>query len=412
MRLYLQGSAILLGLLAAIPEARAQVGGAIGDFMVMRVCTATDSASAPAVAGVAPGDVGCAYTRQIAAGETPPYTMRNFAPNYIAAAASSCPGTYGELLRANVPVTQSGIVRTVTYSQTGNATTCTPAGQVGAGAKLTDTSVQSADTATGYGFIMGSSSPNGISLNDAYNVFANGATTQGQPATPVCKTPTPYASARFANSWLIGQSPVAASLPGPIQFAMVNLQNITPDTFTANKAAGTTCSTPYVGSFHIWRTDWYMFFSGRQLPAVIAAHYSQASANNAGPGGAQQMERTYWTREFGLSRWEKWTRADLVVGGVDPKAISKTLLSHATCAQMGRGAGVPYSILTNSADSHTSGKITLSSTSGIYQKIVGPNAVEQTWYMTLCADYTNIDRTVTGQALPVVPAAYDILWAQ
>jgi hypothetical protein len=412
MHRYIKFMAIPLGLLAALPfaPARAQVGGPISDFMVMRVCTASSSSGAAILPGVAPGDTACVYSRQIAAGETPPYTLRDFAPNYIANAAPSCPGTFGPLLRANAPVTISGVTRIVSFSQTGTNTTCATAGTIGTGAGLTDTSVQSSDTTTGYGFIMGSSGPNGISLNDAYNVFANGATTGGIPSTPVCHTSTPYIAARFANSWLIGLSTVSASLPGPIQFAEVNLQNITPDTYTADQTAGIACSTPYVSSFHIWRADWFMFFSGRQLPAVIASHYTQAASNNAGPGASQQMERTYWTREFGLSRWEKWTRDDLSVGGVAPNVTAKTLLSHATCAQVGRAAGSPYPIVTNPADSHTSTSMTLSSVNGVYQKVVGPDGTTHSWYMTLCADYTNIDRSTTGQSLPSVPAVYDVLW--
>jgi hypothetical protein len=376
----------------------------------MRVCTTTADPASAIKQGVAPGDVACPYSRQIAEGETPPYTLRDYATNYEIAAAASCPGSYGPLLRANVPVTLNGATRTVTFSQTGGATICLSAAQVGGNAGLSDTSVQSTDATTSYGFIMGSSGPNGISLNDGFNLFANGATTGAIPNPPVCRTATPYAAARFANSWLVGKSPVSATLPGPIQFATVNMQNLTPDTFANMQATGVACSTPDVGSFHIWRIDWFMFFSGRQMPAVIAAHYAQASANNAGPGDAQQMERTYWTREFGLSRWEKWTRGDLVVNGIAAKTQSKTLLSHATCAQTGRAAGTPYALLANPLDSHTSGAVTISAVNGVYQKMVGPDGVVQTWYMTLCSDYTNIDRSTTGQALPTVPVPYRVLW--
>ena len=405
----LLAAALLPGGLAALP-AHAQVGGPMSDFMVMRVCTATADPAAPSLPGVVPGDVGCAYTRQIAAGETPPYTLRDFAANYIVAAAPSCPSGFGPLLRANVPVLQNGLTRTVTVSQTGPTSACNTALGVGANAVLQDVSVQSTDPVSGYGFIMGSSGPNGITFNDAYNYFANGATTGGKPSPPVCKTADPYSSARFANSWLVGLSPVAATLPGPIQFATVNLQLLTPAAFATEQTNGVTCSTPYVGSFHIWRSDWFMFFSGRDTPAVIAAHYTQANANNAGPGNAQAMERTYWTREFGLSRWEKWTRDDLVVNGVAPNVTAKALLSHAVCAQAGRSAGAPYPIVTNPADSTTVGAMVLSSVNGAYQKVKGPDGVTHSWYLTLCADYTNIDRSVTGQPLPGVPSSYNVLW--
>ncbi len=415
MKKYVTGFLVLAAAAAMMPAApaRAQVGGPMSDYMLMRVCTASAAPDAAVLQGVAPGDASCAFSRQIAVGEAPPYTLRNFAPNYVIAASTSCPGSVGELLRVNVPVVQSGTVRGVTFSSnaaTNAGAACLTAQQVGSTVVLSDSSVQSSDTASGYGYIMGSSSPNGVSLNDAYQALAGSPVTSAQPSTPVCRTATPYSSARFANSWVVGHSPVATTLPGAVEYTTVNLQNITPDQFNNDIATGVTCSTPYVGSFHIWRTDWYMFFSGRQMPAVIAAHYTKAAASNAGPGAAQQFERTYWTREFGLSRWEKWTRSDLLLNGVDPKVVSKALLSHATCAQTGRSAGQPYPIVTNAADSHTSGAMVLSATNGIYQKVIGPDGLTQTWYMTLCADYTNIDRTVTGQPLPTVPSTYGMLW--
>jgi hypothetical protein len=407
---FLFGFMLLPGVFAALP-AQAQLGGPMSGYMLMKVCTATPGPAAPSLPGVVPGDAGCPYTRQIGVGETPPYTLRDFAPNYIANAATSCPSNFGPLLRANVPVTQNGLTRTVTLSQTGTNAACSMAQTVGASEFLQDVSVQSTDPVSGYGFIMGSSGPDGISFNDAYNYFANGATTGGLPNPPVCKTADPYSSARFANSWLVGLSPVSAALPGPIQFATVNLQVVTPTQFAADQTNGVTCSTPYVGSFHIWRTDWYMFFSGYQLPAVIAAHYTQANADNAGPGGAQEMERTYWTQQFGLSRWEKWTRDDLVLNGVAPNMAAQQLLSHAVCAQVGGVAGTPYPIVTNPADSTTVGSMVLSKVNGAYQKVKGPDGATHSWYMTLCADYTNIDRSVTGQALPAVPSLYSPLWA-
>ena len=408
----------VLGALAALPggPARAQLGGPMSDYMLMRVCTATASPTAPPLPGVVPGDASCKYSRQIGVGETPPYTLRDFAPNYIANASSSCASLFGPLLRGNVPVTQNGLTQTVVFSQTGvSDATCQSAQTVGSGSgtQVTDISVQAYDPVTGYGYIMGSSGPNGITFNDAYDFFPNGSTTPSFPAggtTPVCKSGTdPWSSARFSDDWLVGLSPVARSLPGPIQFATVNLQLLTPTQVANNEVNGPACSTPYVGGFHIWRTDWFMFYSGRLTTAVIAQHYTQANPDNAGPGPAQAMERTYWTREFGLSRWEKWTRGDYVAGG-NPGTLSQQLLSHAVCAQPGRSAGVPYPIITNPADSSTSGSMTLSGSKGIYQNVVGPDGATYTWYLTLCADYTNIDRSVTGQPLPSVPAAYAPLW--
>ncbi len=401
---------VTLLLAAMVPRAQAQVGGPMSDYMLMRVCTASASPGAAILQGVVPGDAACVYSRQIANGETPPYTMRDFAPNYQIP-TSSCPASYGPLLRGNVPVTIGGVTRNVTFSQTASNAICNKASLLSGAVFPDQTSVQYYDPSTGYGSIMGSSGPNGVTLNDSYNLFAQGATTGGIPSTPICKTSNPFVAARFTNSWVVGKSPVSAKIPGPIEYATVNLQLLTPDRYSIQQAAGTACSTPYVGSFHIWRIDWFLFFSGRHLPAVINTHYTQAASNNAGPGSAQQFERTYWTREFGLSRWEKWTRGDLITSGPSPATQAKALLQHATCAQVGRSAGVPHSIITNPADSHVTSSVVLSNVNGVYQRVVGPDGVTQTWYMTLCSDYTNIDRSTTGQSLPAIAPAYLLLWA-
>ncbi len=405
----LSGFFIIFSVFSVYTTAHAQHGGMMGDYLLMQVCTATNATNAVALPGVVPGDVGCRYTRPINATDTPPYTMRNFAANYVIAADPSCAGSFGQLIRTSAPVTLNGLTRMVTYNQTGASAQCQTASQVGANGGPYNLSVQSTDSVTGYGFIMGSAGPNGITLNDAYQAFANGATTGGLPSTPVCKTSTPYSSARFANSWIIGQNPVATQLPSAVQFAAVQLQLLDPASYQVLQQGSTACDTPYVTGFHIWKTDWYTFYSGRINVAVIAAHYSGSNATNSGPGNTKQMERTYWTHEFGLSRWEKWTRSDLPVNGVDPKKISAQLLQHAACAQKGLVAGTPYNFVTNSTDSTTSGNVTMSTVNGIAQNVVS-GGTPNTWYMTLCNDYTNIDRTITGQPAPSIPTVYQALW--
>ena len=407
---YIIGLAVASLFPGVIGTAHAQYGGTMADYMTMRVCTTTSDPASAVLQGVVPGDLNCPYSRQITAGETPPYTLRNFAANFVAAASPTCGAGFGEIVRYNVPVTINSVTHRTTLSLSNTTNQCASAQTIGANPGLLNVSVQDTSATSNYGFIMGSAGANGVTFNDAYQYFANGATTGGLPSTPICKTATPFSSARFANSWIVGQSPVSASLPGPIQVAVSQLQIIDPGAIAVLQAGSNFCSTPYVSSFHIWRPDWYMFYSGRSMVAMIASHYTQAAANNAGPGNAQAFERTYWTREFGLSRWEKWTRSDSLFNGQNPKTVSQQLLAHTTCAQVGGAAGTPYPIVTNPLDSHTSGGVVLSSVNGIYQKVIS-GGTTYTWYMTLCADYTNVDRSVTGQALPAIPSLYQALWA-
>jgi hypothetical protein len=120
---------------------------------------------------------------------------------------------------------------------------------------------------------------------------------------------------------------------------------------------------------------------------VVSHHYAQSGAGGASPGKAQQVERTYWTREFGLTRWEKWAREDWVhprSGGAAPK-LAAQLFARGRCGQ-------PYSLPANLTPRMRAEKLT---GDGVWRQVVSdPRTGERhAWLMTLCEDYTNIART-------------------
>jgi hypothetical protein len=104
------------------------------------------------------------------------------------------------------------------------------------------------------------------------------------------------------------------------------------------------------------------------------------------------MERTYWTREFGLSRWEKWAREDWVHPRSHRKApeLASALFAHARC---GQPFALPPATTPGMAATAVTG-------AGMWRQVLtDPRSGEtHAWVMTLCEDYTNLARTPPAAA--------------
>jgi hypothetical protein len=332
----------------------------MADYMTMQVCTNAAGAVLP---GVAPIDAACTARRPIRPGEPPPYVLRDFPP-----AGASCPA--GSVIRYSVPVVRAGVTRIVSFdAHTPNG--CSPV----ADATIKGLSVQWHDDA--YGFIMGSWSPAGRSIY----------------ISPFCEQDA-VPSHRFFRGWVI--APV--ELPPPCQpgyGAFLSRLAVGPAAGAAT-AAEQACPMVYHRAFHLWLLD-RMAFKGVTLTAVIAHHYAQTDADGTSPGPAQQMERTYWTREFGLTRWEKWSREDWrephsAPGDAEAGAarLGAALFAHGRCS-------APYAL----PDSPTPAMRALPlETNGAWRQVIvdAHSGERHAWYLTLCEDYTNIGRSAPGAA--------------
>jgi hypothetical protein len=146
----------------------------------------------------------------------------------------------------------------------------------------------------------------------------------------------------------------------------------------------TACAQRYNRGLTTWFTTKFQFKSNLNLVSIVSSHYSRSSKSGETPGEAMQVEQTYWTREFGLSRWEKWAREDWVHprSGQAAPVLAARIAAAGRCSRPGLDA-VTYN-----------DKLQVSATSPdtkAYSRVIrdGETGETHTWYMTLCEDYTN-----------------------
>jgi hypothetical protein len=360
--------ACAVALLAAPLAAAAQPSAPtpIVDVMLMTVCT--DSRDS-VVLGLAPTDAACTGARKLRPGETPPYRLFDFS-----AAGGACAGAAGVVSRVNQPVALAGVTRVVSFDRHVPRSGCQPSG---AGSPF-GASVQGSDGQ--YGFIMGDDGPTGLISYDS--------TTQ-------CRA-TPHSTTRFARGWVIGPAtPPAPLVPG---YTAINAVLTTGVPATALQAA---CPTGGALALTDWVLDAMTFTGGLKLSALVSDHYSNGNAAGTGPGTAQQMERTYWTKAFGLTRWEKWARSDWTGGTAPVATLASTLKAGGTC-------NAPHAMPAAPAPAMQVGA--LQSAGGWSQAIRdATTGAQYTWMMVDCDDYTNLDRNPPPDA-PSVSASDDGWW--
>lgn len=343
------------------------------DYMIMDVCT---DSSDRIQTGVIPGDSQCQRRRNIRPGETPPYVLHNF--GYP---GSRCANS-GTIDKTNAPVTRTGVTRIVsTTIRRGDCLAPTKAADLADDATDADgASIQWADDR--YGFIMGSYSPVALSAFQS----------------SLCRD-NPNSSRRFFRSWVIAPTDLPATRKsggGVFDGAMVK---------GASKAIMGACPARYRKGFASWTIQPFTFKSNRKMVAVISSHFAQAAPDGLSPGNAMQMERTYWTSEFGISRWEKWTREDFDrKDGQSVNALASRLVQRGRCSapQM---AAITYSSAL--AERGANGK-------DIYALLLtNPRTGEShRWLMTLCEDYSNARLPdANTRRLKADNLASDLYWA-
>lgn len=376
----LPAAAMAAGLFGA-PPAQAQTSSdKMSDFMIMDVCVDRQDKILP---DLVPGDRDCSRHRNIKAGEAIPYHLHNFpAPN------GPCPQRLGTVSKDNIPVTKDGVTRIVSFYDRGVDHSCPKVAPDAPTFGKLDTgkeggSVQWADDR--YGYIMGSWSPVALSYW----------------LTPSC-TASPNTSGRFRYGWVI--APAVLPPTGGSGYAVFDSKLV------AAKGADVPegCPKRFNHPFTAWTRDNFTYKSGRDLDTVISMRFSGSSRDGTGPGDATQVEITYWTKEFGLTRWEKWARADWV----HPRSLKaapdlgRTLYSQDTCSQ-------PYVFHTALAPGLAirdgGGK------DGDYSRdVTDPKSGEShEWHMSLCSDYTNVVKDPEGGLVPPWGQAIsDIFWQE
>lgn len=346
--------ALMTSMAASMATAQSQGFGPIADFMTMDVCTGPDG---KAVSGV-PGEKDCRRHRDIAPGETPPYTLQNFP-----APASGCAA--GPVSKINVPVSRFHETRIV--SSTLRQVPCSAAAsEEDDELERNGASIQWHDDE--YGFIMGSYSPVSLSSFESDLCAANR-----------------QSSRRFFRGWVIGPADVPALGATGYGVFQTKLQK---GAASANMGA---CALRYSRALTTWAVEKVSYTSGRALVSVISSHYSRGAPDGQSPGEAMQMEQTFWTREFGLSRWEKWAREDWVHprSGKSAADLAKQLVAAGRCSPPLHSpvAFTPAMQISGTDDG-----------AAVYRRVVSnPLTGEQhAWVMTLCEDYTNVSPLADG----------------
>lgn len=370
------GAAFLL-LVGAVPL-RAAEPVPIADYMIMDVCVDASDRILPALM---PGDAGCERRRDIRVGETPPYELRNFLNP-----GRACTEDGGTVQKLNRPVKRDGETRIVSSTITLPPEPC---GRGGRKAKPGEggASIQWYDD--GYGFIMGSYSPVAPSIYQ----------------TPLCRDGS-RSSRRFFRGWVI--APVAVPAVGESGYGVFEGRLAT----GAASALPEACPTRYRRALTTWLVTPMRYTGKREMVSIVSGHFAQVSRDGLSPGNTLQMEQTYWTREFGLSRWEKWAREDWVHprSGRAAPDLARELYKRGRC---GPPTGGTFDISSRTRFTDAAGASDAQGNAYV-RTIVDPKSGEShLWYMTLCEDYTNIRLLPPGSALPNVGAIADpAYWAR
>jgi hypothetical protein len=359
-------------------EAPAQTQqGPIADFMIMDVCVDAHDKVKP---DVTPLDAACTHRRKIRAGEPIPYELHNFP-----AANGPCKLRLGTLSKVAVPVEKNGVTRFVVYYDKGVDHSCP--------------GVSPDDPA--FGRLDRNESGSVLWYDDEYSFWLGSwsLVANSNFKSPLCQ-PDRHSSRQFFRGRILAPVVVPAKA-GVVGYGV----------FQSNNMAGAPgqsvdqCPANYHQHITTWVRDSFAFTSGARLEVVISSHYTGVDEAGTGLGRAKQLERTYWTREFGFTRWEKWSRDDWVNernGKASPE-LGSVLFAKAQC-------GKPYEM--PASVSPTLGYDPMSE-GGSYSQIVhDPQTGEQhRWYLTICDDYTNIVKGHAGDAKPAWESQIsDVYW--
>ncbi|WP_157045995.1 hypothetical protein [Polaromonas sp. JS666] len=277
---YSSTAVLVLAATSALAQDRSAQSPPILDFMIMNVCV--DSQDRP-LAGIFPGNASCTRQRDIRAGEVSPYSLHNHV-----GLGKGCDARLGNVAKENLPVVINKVTRIISSYDKGRAPECGKEGVASQrfgdfDAQQEGASIQWVDNQ--YAFILGSWSP----------------VTEAHWVTPLCRNHL-NDSRRFFRGWIIG------SADGKAGYVTAESKLV----LSTPKDGVGACPSRFNRSFTYWFPSEMKFTNGMSLGAIVSSHYSRASVSGLSPGKAEQVERTYWTREFGFVRWEKWARKDWI----------------------------------------------------------------------------------------------------
>lgn len=329
-------------------------GESMYDFMVMSVCPDAHNRVIP---GLTPMD--CANPRKIRPGENIPYHLSDFFHGDVVCR----PGHHSPQIdiHDNVPMTYNGVTRTVSavsvgYDRCEAKPTPSPA-------------YYEVHWVGQYAFMMGAwaRGPN------------NGPGSVGGGITPLCAY-GPGTSIQYYDFWVLG--PGLAPAPGAVGYGTFK----THDYNTGLPPLSAACPTAFTPYLALWARGDFTFgprgAASYTLDTVVSHPYSQAGVTGTTPGDSKQAERTYWTKEFGQTRWEAWKRDDFVNVQTGQTAEQLALAAFATCTP-------PYAFQGEVTPNTLIGAL---NQNGSYNQTVTDQStgISHVWYMADCLDMTHI----------------------
>lgn len=330
----------------AISEERAD----IIDFMVMDVCLDGDGQVMP---GISPLDASCTLRRDIRPGDRAPYHLTRYLDN-------PPPCDRRRTIRDNVLMEHEGTERVLGAVMIQRGTCKPDPAPIPA-----YYSVRWADEK--FGFIMG-----------AWSRGRDGGKVGGG-ITRECER-DPASSSRHFRNWLL--APANGLKDGEVGYQAINKWS----SFDGLPDLGAPCPTQYRARYlAIWTRGDFQYASGAVLNTILSHPYSQADETGTTPRNGRQMERTYWTRELGQTRWENWKREDFRNRKIDKSALdlSEESASVHSCTP-------PFPIVGKATPGIKLGP--LEERDGIFSQVLTNlrTGEKHRWYMSNCQDVTEI----------------------
>jgi hypothetical protein len=358
--------ASLLGLAAPLTAGAAPAVPAVRDYLVMDVCVDAQDRPVPGL------PTQCARHRDVREGESVNY----FVADWPEAGDSRCFAKEGYVRRYSLPLTNvpsQGGPREVIISVLDRG---------GSEFKACSTGCNCRGPQKPVTFGHWDGEHDGISVlsygADYAHIMASKAQTKSSYFLgSACARADARGIDRFGPTWVI--SSVGLPPKGGWQFGEF-----------ASRLSVNTIPAPQAGdkhrtSFVAWTRADFAFGPASQLKldAIVSDKY--ANAGDQSPGEAEQMERSYWTREFGITRWEKWERVD------HERRDKRSGDDQARRIHDKNVCGKPYGAEGKVSPHLTYGAVT---DDGSYRRDVvqvgaDGRRVRSTWHLVDCADWTN-----------------------
>ena len=365
-------TAMLAPLIAAQPARAAAAPPEIVDFLVQDVCL-NDNGNI--IVGMIPTDARCKNRRDLTSADRMPYHLTKVVPQN----AVDCGAR--RTIRDNILWQYQGNARVVGAVQI-QKDACRTEGFIPA-----YFSVRWYDDQ--FAFIMG-----------WWSRGKDGGTVGGGISSQCPKGP--HSSVRYFRNWLLTSRTV------PANGAIGNAVNQKKSSNIGLSPISGPCPDDYPSKvLALWTRGDFTYSSGKRLNTILSHPYSQVDPSGLTPGKARQMERTYWTREFGQVRWEAWKRDDYTRSrdGKSASEMAESFADVGTCSK-------PFELKSAVTKGLTLGPV--EQINGIYSQVATDvrTGEKHRWIMATCQDMTATiaPQDPKGDPMPAVQGITPRYW--